>query len=748
MDIDLGRYVKEAREKGMSDDAIRTAFLNMGGNINDVNAMLGDAAPEAAASSTTAAMTGVSGGGNATLPSPTVTQPSSNGDKPKPPLQQQMLLAPIGTLFGVTWRIYKERFLVLMGILTIPMIVIGIGSLMMSYGFPTNIGGGILIILGIVVFIVASVALLFAITQETGVVESYQGGIAIFWSVVWLGLLIYFATMGGMVMLVIPGIMLAIWFLFSTYILVVEGKRGLGAMSQSREYVRGYWWPVFGRYLLLIVSTVAILLVLYLPALLIFGKVVGMTIYLILILLITPFSLAYLYALYLNLIALKPDLAASQSRSGRGFIITSAIVGLVSPFLISIAMASVFGIIFLSIFKAIPQNPINLQPASNTGQFPASLATTSIPSVGGTTANSCADNDISCFIAAAKTCSPASVEWTATINFLDIFDQTTRSHLAIRGLNSSGKCSFSERVDNVNLAITSTTEQQAKAQGATDAQIQQQLQASNAQAKQSIGITTSCAFTTGYLVQMLTNWQKGNLSSSDLASGSCTATNASGKSIPILTGGSISIGSNGTQILQPSNTTGAPYSYTVNSSPAAPFAGQSNVSYNGLVASGWKSGTYTPQFSQPTLNPHSIGFTFLYPSSLTPQVSSANGAVSLSQVTQSGNVYSSTQIAQLDAYGIDSTFDDAIQRVIYFQPASQPTVKNFTTLSGLTGEEIIASEQWTPTKTIQNDIILLHTGVKSDLGNEVLIEIVGSTFSPPIDTKTIEQISYTVKLAQ
>ncbi len=394
--MDIDRYVREAREKGMSDDAIRSALLNMGQSVNDINARFSNAGQSMEVS--TAASNGN------TIP-PVIAQPgpSSNGLKPQPqPQPQQTSLDSIGSLFGATWRLYKERFLVLIGILIVPTAVIGIGTLMMSYGFPANIGGVILIVIGYLVFVVASVALVFAVAKGTGVTESYRGGIAIFWSVVWIGLLIYFAVMGGMVMLVIPGIMLAVWFLFSNYILVIEGKRGLGAMSQSREYTRGYWWSIFGRYLLLAILAVVIVFALYLPALFIFGKVVGAIVYFVLLLFVMSFSLVYLYELYLNLAALKPELAASQSRSGRGFFITSAVIGLISPFVIAIAMASLFSLIFLSIFKAIPKNSV---------QFPPSLVTVSVPSPGGTaTTNSCNDNDMNCLIAAAQKCSPASLE--------------------------------------------------------------------------------------------------------------------------------------------------------------------------------------------------------------------------------------------------------------------------------------------------------------------------------------------------
>jgi hypothetical protein len=110
----------------------------------------------------------------------------------------------------------------------------------------------------------------------------------------------------------------------------------------------------------------------------------------------------------------------------------------------------------------------------------------------------------------------------------------------LKGLNSAGRCSFSDRVDNLTLSLTSSTEQAAEAKGITLTQLQQQLQASQTQARQqSVGATTACSLSTNTLVQILTRWSKGNFDSSDLASGSCTITMPNGSSTPLYTGGSI-----------------------------------------------------------------------------------------------------------------------------------------------------------------------------------------------------------------
>lgn len=157
------------------------------------------------------------------------------------------------------------------------------------------------------------------------------------------------------------------------------------------------------------------------------------------------------------------------------------------------------------------------------------ISTTAIPSPTQNPAPNCPDNDLTCFIAAVKTCSPTSTEWTSKITLFGTFIQTTKSQLTLETPETAGKCRFVSRVENVSVEFTPQALQQVKTQGLTDSQMQQQLQESNAQAKQTIGLVTSCTFPVDRLSELLTNWSKGNVSSSDLTSEDCTATDASGK---------------------------------------------------------------------------------------------------------------------------------------------------------------------------------------------------------------------------
>ena len=50
----------------------------------------------------------------------------------------------------------------------------------------------------------------------------------------------------GLLLLVVPGVYLAIRWLFVVQAVVIEGLRGTAALSRSGDLVRGSWWRVFG----------------------------------------------------------------------------------------------------------------------------------------------------------------------------------------------------------------------------------------------------------------------------------------------------------------------------------------------------------------------------------------------------------------------------------------------------------------------------------------------------------------------
>jgi hypothetical protein len=76
-------------------------------------------------------------------------------------------------------------------------------------------------------------------------------GYKYFWSMLWIGILVGLATLGGFILFILPGIWLAVKFGMAQPSLIEDGKKGTEALSASSELVKGRWWGVFGRSLVI-----------------------------------------------------------------------------------------------------------------------------------------------------------------------------------------------------------------------------------------------------------------------------------------------------------------------------------------------------------------------------------------------------------------------------------------------------------------------------------------------------------------
>ncbi|MFI5260725.1 MAG: hypothetical protein ACHQU0_02955 [Candidatus Paceibacteria bacterium] len=246
-------------------------------------------------------------------------------------------LAPLGKLLRDSWQLYKRRLPILAALLAVPYAFFFIAISLVSASDTTVATVGMLsLLIGFLISVPAAPAVVLAAAKGTGFAESYQQGLRLALPFLWFEILLGLVIMGGSVLFIIPALLMSIWFLFGTFTFVLEGKRGLQALLQSREYVRGYWWALFGRALVLYaVAIVPVYLVQFLITTV--SASVGyalMALSYAILLLVAPFFMVYTYELYKNLTALKPYLVSTTPTSGRGFLIASAILGLLFPIII------------------------------------------------------------------------------------------------------------------------------------------------------------------------------------------------------------------------------------------------------------------------------------------------------------------------------------------------------------------------------------------------------------------------------
>ena len=256
----------------------------------------------------------------------------------------RLSLRSIGSLFCDMWKMYKERWSVLMEIVLLPVLVTMLGYVLVGLGFPFSTIGSIVVFIGAIIFIFSVLPVIFSIHTTAGVDASYRATVRWFWPFVWITILEILAVLGGSIMLIVPGIWLAFAFSLMAYVFVIEHRRGIDALRQSKEYIKGYWWAVTGRVLLLGLVYLAAMFILEFPATLLGGRIAGDIMSMVLILFFVPFSAIYHYIIFENLRQLKPELAGAQTQKGRGFIKASAIVGIVVPVLIIIALIVAIGV--------------------------------------------------------------------------------------------------------------------------------------------------------------------------------------------------------------------------------------------------------------------------------------------------------------------------------------------------------------------------------------------------------------------
>lgn len=101
------------------------------------------------------------------------------------------------------------------------------------------------------------------------------------WSLAWVYILMSLVTMGGFMLLIVPGVIVSVLVYFSQYVYAREGVRGVNALLRSRELVQGNWGAVFGRTLglglLVAIIQAALTLVMMLVLSIFFGGEISQT---------------------------------------------------------------------------------------------------------------------------------------------------------------------------------------------------------------------------------------------------------------------------------------------------------------------------------------------------------------------------------------------------------------------------------------------------------------------------------------
>lgn len=224
-------------------------------------------------------------------------------------------LKSVTNLLKDAWAQYSKHFNVLVPI----MLLAGIGLYLQSIflfigsdGRNMDASFGILALLATLIYLVGMIwgftAVLNRVSkldQPMTVKQAFMDAKPYIWPVFLVGLLSGIFTLIGLILLVIPGIIVGVWLSFSYFVAVSENKRGMDALKASKAYVEGYWWPVFGRLLLIgLVVGIAAAIIGGIANMLL-GYQVGTLVQNIVSLGLAPLVVLYQYDLYRNVKQVK-----------------------------------------------------------------------------------------------------------------------------------------------------------------------------------------------------------------------------------------------------------------------------------------------------------------------------------------------------------------------------------------------------------------------------------------------------------
>jgi hypothetical protein len=92
--------------------------------------------------------------------------------------------------------------------------------------------------------------------QSVTALEAIRHGFRRFWPLIGTSILMYLAIFGGLILLVVPGILFALWFSLSQHVVVIEEIAGSAALSRSKKLVRPHLGTLVAVGLIMMVITV------------------------------------------------------------------------------------------------------------------------------------------------------------------------------------------------------------------------------------------------------------------------------------------------------------------------------------------------------------------------------------------------------------------------------------------------------------------------------------------------------------
>ncbi|MFA5188001.1 MAG: glycerophosphoryl diester phosphodiesterase membrane domain-containing protein [Patescibacteria group bacterium] len=190
-------------------------------------------------------------------------------------------LMPISDLMKKGWDFYTDNFQKFITPVIIMIIPYLVYYLALYFGNPSIL---ILVLLLTVIMLAVNLWIAIVIIQLINAIlkkqaydlnKIFESSLKKIPSYLLVAILTGLILIGGFVLLIIPGIIFAVWYAFSAYTNILENKKGWEALKSSKELVQGRWGSTFWRLILpaLAVYFVVMLVVIILMYLLTGGHI-------------------------------------------------------------------------------------------------------------------------------------------------------------------------------------------------------------------------------------------------------------------------------------------------------------------------------------------------------------------------------------------------------------------------------------------------------------------------------------------
>lgn len=237
-------------------------------------------------------------------------------DSTKPPSAPQILVQSI--------KFYKANWRALLPYVAIP-VTVSLITLLLKNLVALDI---FFTILSSLVGFFSTIAFLLALKDpQQSVPKVYRQSLHLAWPFAWTTLLVGLVSLGGYILLIVPGIILTILLSFATFSLIFEDQRGIKALIRSWHLVSGNKLSVFWRILFFAIASLILsipILMVNIPSVIstfqgvqpspssVFGGIYSTIVY---GLLVAPLGTIYSYSIYSYLKQLKPQPATTQEEA-------------------------------------------------------------------------------------------------------------------------------------------------------------------------------------------------------------------------------------------------------------------------------------------------------------------------------------------------------------------------------------------------------------------------------------------------